>query len=180
MLDKLAKQHISKRYVIISLILFLIIGVSMTFYAPWFSSNVGGLPYMETKLGYTPADLLDMAEAYGETGRELYIKTSLTLDLLIPLLAGNFLTALSLYLLAKTGGTLKRRKQVIVLGILTIASDWIENVLMISILSTYPEQMTFLAIAARIMTSVKYLLMLCFVVIIILLFRERRRQRQQV
>ena len=42
-----------------------------------------------------------------------------------------------------------------------------ENALMIGLLSMYPKHVMALAIAARVMTSVKYLLMLTFIIIFV-------------
>lgn len=176
MIDKIANR-VSKRYVIVSLALVLALGLFMLgVYAPWFSARAGGQPYMETKLGYLPGNLFEMAEAYGAEGRALYIRTSLTLDFLIPLMAGNFLIASSLYQLNKLSGKEKWRKPLVVLGVLTTLSDWTENVLMIGILSMYPKQVMALAIAARVMTSVKYLLMLTFVILFVWEFWTIKKQ----
>ena len=167
MIDKIA-DRISERYVLVSLTLLLALGLFMMgVYAPWFSARAGGQPYMETKLGYLPGDLFEMAEAYETERRTLYIRTSLTLDFLIPLMAGNFLIAFSLYLLNKLPGREKWRKPLVVLGVLTALSDWMENALMIGLLSMYPKHVMALAIAARVMTSVKYLLMLTFIIIFV-------------
>ncbi|MGM9602314.1 MAG: hypothetical protein ACI3W5_12150, partial [Faecousia sp.] len=133
-------EKISKRYVVVSLALLLLVGIVMLLVvAPYFSAHANGLPYLETKFFYTPADLLEMAEEYGAAGRSLYIKISLSLDLLIPLLAGNFLTALTLYLSKKINSSAKWHKPLFAMGISTCASDWTENLFMISILKTYPQ-----------------------------------------
>lgn len=167
MIDKIT-NHVSKRYMIVSLVLVLLVGVTMLgFVSPYFSAQANGLPYMETKFFYTPSDLLEMAEEYGATGRSLYVRISLSLDFLVPLLGANFMTALALYLSKKPGVPAKWRKPLFALGIAMCASDWIENLFMISILKTYPKQHLWLAVMGRVMTSVKYLLMIVFVVVII-------------
>lgn len=167
MIDKITNK-IDKRYLIMSLVLVLLVGVTMLgFVSPHFSTQINGLPYLETKFFYTPKDLLDMAEGYGAAGRSLYVKISLSLDLLVPLLASNFLTTLTLYLSRKIDGKAKWRKLLFSLGIVTCASDWMENLFMVSLLKTYPAQRMWLAVMGRIMTSVKYLAMLAFVAVII-------------
>lgn len=167
MIDKIT-NHVSKRYVIVSLVLVLLVGITMLgFVSPYFSAQANGLPYMETKFFYTPGDLLEMAEGYGTAGRSLYVRISLSLDLLVPLLGANFLTALALYLSKKPGISSKWRKPLFALGIAMCASDWIENLFMISILKTYPKQYLWLAVMGRVMTSIKYLMMVVFVIVII-------------
>ena len=167
MIEKITK-HITKRYIIVSFILVFMAGIIMLgIVSPYFSSNVNGYPYLETKFFYTPYDLLEMAEGYGEAGRNLYVQISLTLDMLIPLLAGNFLTSSALLLSKAFKRGKAWRKSLFMLGIATCASDWTENVFMISLLKTYPQQHMWLAVMGRIMTSIKYLLMIVFVVVII-------------
>lgn len=167
MIDKIT-NHVSKRYVIVSLVLVLLVGIMMMgFVSPYFSAQANGLPYMETKFFYTPGDLLEMAEEYGAAGRSLYIKISLSLDLLVPLLGANFMTALTLYLSKKPDVSPKWRKPLFALGIAMCVSDWIENLFMISILKTYPKQYLWLAVMGRVMTSTKYLMMIVFAIVII-------------
>ena len=90
MIRKIANK-ISKRYVLISLILVGLIGLFMIFvFMGYFLDMANGYPYMETKLGFLPDDLFEMAEGYGAAGRSLYIKSALSLDLLVPLARSQF------------------------------------------------------------------------------------------
>ena len=64
MIRKIANK-ISKRYVLISLILVGLIGLFMIFvFMGYFLDMANGYPYMETKLGFLPDDLFEMAEGY--------------------------------------------------------------------------------------------------------------------
>ena len=68
MIRKIANK-ISKRYVLISLILVGLIGLFMIFvFMGYFLDMANGYPYMETKLGFLPDDLFEMAEGYGLLG----------------------------------------------------------------------------------------------------------------
>lgn len=166
-------EKITKRYLIVSLILVLLIGLfNLAFYAPWFSSVANGYPYLETKLFYTPEDLISMADGYGEAGRALYIRSALTLDLLTPLLAANFLTALAVYISKK-----EHLRRNLTPGAALCLSDWLENIIMIALLSSWPETSYPLAVAGRVMTSVKYLLMVIFAALIIQGAVQQRRRR---
>ena len=167
MIERMTRR-ISKRYVVVSLALVLALGAFMlAVYAPRFSSVANGYPYLETKLGYTPTDLLDMAEGYGETGHNLYIRTALSLDLLIPLLAGNFIASFALYLSRSRIGGASLRRPAFAVSVAVCLSDWIENLCMIGVLRAYPQQCMPLSIAARVMTTVKYVLMLLSALLII-------------
>ncbi|MGN1018977.1 MAG: hypothetical protein ACI4O7_01280 [Aristaeellaceae bacterium] len=175
MTDRIA-ERIRKRYVILSLIVVLLLGIAMlSVVAPNFSARANGYPYLETKLFYTPGDLLTMVEGYGETGRALYVRISSSLDLLIPLAAANLLTSLALLLTQRAGPLKQWRKPLLGLGAGVCASDWLENLLMISLIRAWPQRPMGLAVLGRIMTSVKYLLMIVFAVTLV---REARLIRR--
>ena len=97
--------------------------------SPYLSAHANGYPYLETKFFYTPRDLLEMVEGYGTEGRAMYVRISLSLDLLVPLLAANLLTSFSLFLSKATDRLRKWRKPLFILGIAICASDWIQNFL---------------------------------------------------
>lgn len=118
-----------------------------------------------------------MVEGYGEEARALYVRISLSLDALLPLLAANLLTSFSLFLTRALQCLEKWRKPLFALGIATCASDWMENLMMILLLRTYPQQHMALAVMGRLMTSVKYLLTASFAVAILreaYLIRKKR------
>lgn len=166
MINKL-QSKITKRYVTASGIAAASIATFNGFFSPYFTKKANGNPYMETKLGYQPEDLFELAENYGEEGRKLYTKSAFTIDFLTPLLSCNFLVSLGLYLSGKFEGGEKFRLPIFLLGLAGCISDWTENVLMVSILQTYPKKHKALAVAARIATSVKYILTLAAVILLI-------------
>lgn len=180
MLDKLTMK-VNRRYLIISLSVVLVLGIFMMgFYARWFSTMANGYPYMETKFFYAPQDLLDMAAGYGSHGRDLYIKTSLSLDMIIPLAAANFLTAFALYLTKKFKRGDRWRKAIFTSGIAVCLTDWFENFCMMGILMSFPAQPYWMAVAGRVLTSVKYAMALAFVIMLILELYQIKRQNQAV
>ena len=105
----------------------------------YFLDVANGYPYMETKFGFLPDDLFEMAEGYGAAGRSLYIKSALSLDLLVPLLGANFFTSLTLYLMKKNSGGEKRYDLAFILGLVSCFSDWLENLFMIGVITTYEQ-----------------------------------------
>lgn len=171
-------DKINKNYILISFVLVLLVGAFMILgYANYFSNIANGYPYMETKLGYLPHDLIEMAKGYGQEGRSLYITTALSLDLLIPLIGSNFLTALLVYLMKQNNEKDKLYKFSIILGIFLCLFDWLENILMISVILTFRQFFLFLAILARIMTTGKYMTMIFFIAIIIKEIYKYRHRR---
>lgn len=157
-------DRINRKYILISLVLIVFVGGFMILgYASYFSNIANGYPYMETKLGYLPQDLMEMAQGYGQAGRSLYITTALSLDLLIPLIGSNFLTALLIYLMKQNNEKERLYKYAILLGTVLCLWDWFENLMMISIILTFKQSFIFLAILARIMTAGKYITMILFI-----------------
>lgn len=61
--------------------------VNFSLYFVLFLPETGGTAYMGLNFGYLPSDLFMYAEAYGDTGRAMYIAMSCTLDILTPLFA---------------------------------------------------------------------------------------------
>ena len=170
-------NKISRRYVLIALILVGLTGLFMFLvFMGYFLDEANGYPYMETKFGFLPEDLFEMAEGYGAAGRSLYIKSALTLDLLVPLPGANFFTSLTLYLMKKNAGGEKRYGLAFILGLVTCLSDWLENLAMIGVITTYEQPVMAFAVIARIMTTIKYLAILLFVAVIVreIYLRKRR------
>ena len=177
-IDRLSEK-IGGKYLIVSLILLLVQGfLVLGLFWSCFSVQANGWPYLETKLGYTPSDLLEMVEGYGTEGRALYVKSALSMDLITPLLASNLLTALALYLTGKFRGGKAWRRGILCLGIALCASDWLENFAMVGLIRTWPELKLAPAVLARILTSVKYLLMAVFLVVLIREILRVRRERK--
>ena len=62
-------NKISRRYVLIALILVGLTGLFMFLvFMGYFLDVANGYPYMETKFGFLPEDLFEMAEGYGAAG----------------------------------------------------------------------------------------------------------------
>lgn len=159
-------DKITLRYVVISFIVAALFLVGLLFYGRYFSAVANGYPYLENSFFYSPADLIEMAQGYGAEGRRLYIRTSTTLDLIFPLLYSNFLTAFAIYLLKKAEMDKALASHLLRLGIGCCLSDWLENLCMILLLSSYPDTKYVYAFLGRIMTSVKYLLLISFILIV--------------
>lgn len=172
-------DRISCRYVVISFLVTAIFLIGLLLYGRYFSAVANGYPYLENSLFYAPADLIEMAQGYGAEGRSLYIKTSSTLDLIFPLIYSNFLTAFSIYLLKKAEMDRALAPHLLRLGIGCCVSDWLENLCMILLLTSYPETKYIYAFLGRIMTSVKYLLLLSFILIVIAMAYKALEKRAQ-
>lgn len=167
-------EKINKDWVKGSLIiLIVIITVNFINYFVNLVPNVNGR-YLELGFFYTANDIYTLAQSYGEIGRSIYTTCALTIDILVPLTASAFLTILVIYL----GKKLNKNNDVkiIILGILTCLSDWIENILLIVTLKAYPREYPVLVNSASIMTTIKYILMISFIIILIYRFYKIKKK----
>lgn len=167
-----------KSIAVTAALLAAVAAVNFSLYFALFLPETGGTAYMELNFGYLPSDLFAYAEAYGDTGRAMYIAMSCTLDLLTPLLASALLIQ-AVTLLSKKSGARRCPKAGFALGVCCCLSDWAENVCMIIILASYPARPAAAAALAWLFTLLKFLFMLADIavaaVLCVSLARKRRR-----
>ena len=105
---------------------------------------------------YTIDDLYRMAEAYGEEGREAYVRARFTFDLIWPLVYTLFLsTAISwVYGKAFVSGSLWQRANLVpVLGVLL---DYLENISTSVVIMRYPSPTPVVDMLAGVLTMGKW------------------------
>jgi hypothetical protein len=120
----------------------------------------------DTSFFYTVERLYQIVEIYGETGRQYYINSRFTFDVIWPLVYGFFLvTALSM--------TFKKpiaKKSFYMFNLLPLSGiifDYLENITIAYLMFKYPKT-TFIAYLALYFTLMKWLFIyLAFVVLII-------------
>lgn len=162
------KKYVSHKYYLrISFVSVLCLVCFMAFYWQYFLKITNNVPYLETKLFYTPYDLQQMIQAYGENGRRLYVKTALSLDIVVPLLATNFL--ISVYCNKRKNQNETLHRYVILIGCFGCIFDWLENLCMITLICMYPSFNVSFAVVARIFTCMKYL---CLAIVIYAIFQH--------
>ena len=101
-----------------------------------------GIP--DTTLFYGREDLYRMAEAYGEQGRQLYIRARYTFDLIFPLVYTIFLVTTISWV--STRGTVENShwRGANLIPLLAMAFDLLENLSTSIIMSRYPLRTTWL------------------------------------
>ena len=119
----------------------------------------GGAGSPDTSLTYSAQDLYRMAEAYGEQGREAYIRARFTFDIVWPLVYTLFLVTAISWVFGKAfapGSPWQRANLLPVLGAL---SDLMENVSTSLVMARYPAQTPVMASLAPVFTLVKWVLL---------------------
>jgi len=158
----------------VALVGLLIMIIFMIFVLPEQARNsleiTGSSSSPDTSFYYTPSDLYQIAEDYGISGRQAYIKSRWTFDLVFPLVYVLFLvTGISwLYIFINT-----RNKNWGLSNLLPILGgifDYLENGATSFVMLIYPEKVNVLAQAAGILTLLKWIFIsLAFLAYLILI-----------
>ena len=105
---------------------------------------------------YTAADLYQMAEVYGEEGREAYVRARFSFDLVWPLIYTIFLSTAISWVYGKAfvpGSMWQRANLVPVLGALL---DYLENISTSIVMVRYPSPTPVVDMLATVLTMAKW------------------------
>ncbi len=93
----------------------------------------------DTSFFYTPEKLLQMAESYGEEGRQAYIQARFTFDLVFPAVYGLFLITAISWLADRTfsAGSMWRRLNLVPAA--GVMFDLLENISASVVMARYPN-----------------------------------------
>ena len=147
------------RVVVISVIIFLLF---MAFVLPSQSaeaenySSKAGSP--DTSLFYTPDGLYRMAESYGESGRQAYIRARFTFDLIFPFVYGFFLAVCISWLGARV---IRETSSLRILNLFPpfgMFFDFLENISTSMVMAQYPLPAPMAVRLASVFTMLKWIL----------------------
>ncbi|TDQ42628.1 hypothetical protein [Aureibacillus halotolerans] len=143
----------------IVLIAFLLFGFFILMVLPWISgltdSLIGSGESPDSSFYYSATDLYDMADSYGEDGRQAYIILRWTFDIVWPLVYVFFLSALLSWFLQSVVPTNKLR----LLNLLPVAGamlDILENTGASIVMARYPERSNGIAEVTPFFTALKW------------------------
>ena len=105
---------------------------------------------------YSPGDLYRMAEAYGEDGRDAYIRVRFTFDLLWPVVYTFFLTTAISWLYARGFSEDSPWQRANLAPVLGMVFDYLENISTSLVMLRYPQPTPVVAWLAPIFTSLKW------------------------
>lgn len=111
----------------------------------------------DTSFFYRPEALYEMAEAYGEAGREAYVRARFTFDLIFPLVYGSFLTFTIGWFLGKALAEGSRWRLFNLTPVLGVIFDLLENSAASLVIGLYPQRLTAIAWLASVFTLVKWI-----------------------
>jgi len=117
-------------------------------------SGSAGTP--DTSIYYTAKDLYQMAGAYGEVGREAYIRARFTFDVLWPILYTFFLTTSISWLYAKFASTHRWYRRANLIPLAGAIFDYMENISASIVMWRYPMRTAGVDVLAPIFTMLKW------------------------
>ena len=136
---------------ILFIFLFGITGVFMGVGQPIGDSSTT-ITILDVLINYTEAEAYQQLEAYGETGRQVCLFSTLVLDSLFPLTFGSFFALLLAFLFKNTAYRI-----VILLPLVAVICDYIENTHIALLLIKYPEHLPTLVASANVFTLTKWI-----------------------
>lgn len=107
---------------------------------------------------YSAGDLYRIAEAYGEQGRDAYIRARFTFDLLWPLVYTFFLTTAISWVYSKAFKPDSYWQRANLAPVLGMLFDYLENISTSLVLFRYPEPTPVVDWLAPVFTSLKWIL----------------------
>lgn len=124
-----------------------------------FNERFSGLTPLDQRESYTPQEVCTFMEKLGDSGRIFYTKMLLMLDFAFPLAYTLFWAAALSFLLGKFLPCNSKLMYISLLPFAAGLADWLENILILSILFSYPKITNMVAVLANIMTNAKDLFM---------------------
>jgi hypothetical protein len=107
---------------------------------------------------YSADELYQMAEAYGQAGREAYIQARFTFDLVWPLVYTAFLATAISWLFQKAFAPESLWQRLNLVPVLAALCDYLENIFTSLVMMQFPNRMPLVAMLASVFTMGKWIL----------------------
>jgi hypothetical protein len=133
---------------------FLCLGTARPFHKG--GQETGSAHSPDTSLFYSAGDLYRMAEAYGEQGRQAYVKARFTFDLVWPLVYTLFLAAAISWVFGRAFASDSRWQRANLAPLLGALFDYLENLSTSLVMLRYPAQTPVLDALASVFTASKW------------------------
>jgi hypothetical protein len=105
---------------------------------------------------YSPSDLYEMAEAYGEQGREAYVEARFTFDLIWPLVYTLFLATAISWVFGRAFAPDSPWKRANLAPLLAAILDYFENLSTSLVMLRFPDQTPLVDLLAPVFTALKW------------------------
>ncbi len=138
--------------VIVTVIFLLFIALVLPYVSSLTSEVTGVTDSPDTSFFYQSEKIFDMAEAYGESGRDFYILIRWTFDVVWPIVYGAFL-----YVMMRWIQRTLSINRLTMLPIAGVIFDFIENICATLIFWAYPTRLEWLAKIIPYITMIKWI-----------------------
>ena len=118
--------------------------------------ETGSADSPDTSFFYTPRELYRIAEAYGEQGRQAYIRARFTFDLIWPLVYTLFLVTAISWVSGRGFAPDSRWQRTNLALLLGALFDYLENVSTSLVMGRYPAQTPVVDLLAPVFTALKW------------------------
>lgn len=143
--------------ILVFMVLFLLFSlVVMPFGKSWLGGNPPDVGSIDLTFGASPASLFNKVEAYGTQGRYVYRIFALTADIVYPIIYSIFLGLAITFLLRRTLPLVNHLQKLNLLPFAALFFDVLENLGIAALLSTFPQQITWLALFTIIVNFIKW------------------------
>jgi len=106
---------------------------------------------------YTPKELYDMADAYGDQGRAAYIRARFSFDLVWPIVYTVFLSTAITWIFAQSFPPESRWRWANLIPLIGMLFDYLENISTSFVMYRYPAPSPLIAWSASLFTAVKWI-----------------------
>ncbi len=151
----LYKKIGKKAFIASIIILVLFVSIANPIVSKYMDEVTGGAPSPDTTFGYGKADIIQMAQDYGQEGRDAYVLMRVTFDLVFPAIYLFFLVSAIVRLLGNTpeGSAIRLLN---LLPFLAVLFDLIENTMTATVMGMYPKEAVFAASVAPYVSIIKW------------------------
>jgi hypothetical protein len=118
--------------------------------------ETGSADSPDTSFFYSPSDLYQIAESYGQAGRQAYIRARFTFDLIWPLVYTLFLATAISWVFGKAFAPDSRWQRANLAPLLGALFDYLENLSTSLVMLRYPEQTSVVDLLAPLFTVLKW------------------------
>ena len=111
----------------------------------------------DTSFYYSPDELFNLAEVYGDEGRTAYVRARFTFDLIFPAVYGLFLLVTNSWVLGRAFSQASRWRLLNLVPLAGVLFDLLENISTSVVMAGYPARREFAAMLAPVLTLIKWI-----------------------
>ena len=157
-----------KQILYITLVFILFTSIVLPYFASLTTKLIGVSESPDTGFGLSLSEYYLMRTAYGEYGRKVYVVMRFTFDIVWPVVYTVFLVSTLFYLQQQT--QILKSIKLHYVAFTAVLFDFMENVLAVIFMTTYPNQIDFVVYLLKGSSMIKWgLIVAAFILIIILL-----------